>query len=154
MRRCVALLAGIVGCATGQIHVPQADVAQRLDELREQRKIRAVATNGQSVRLALSQTVLIDQNLIDESPLRGSLAELIAGCVAPPDARLDGYALQLEGQPCPLAHAQFLTLGREALETPRRRLGGVIAFWLVFAAVAVVGGVVTLGFCLAGDDRC
>ena len=154
MRWAVAFLAGTVGCASGQLHVPQADVAQRLHELREQRRIRAVATNGESVRLSLNRTLTIDQNAINQSPLRAPLAELIAGCVVGAGARLDGYALELEGQPCPLAHAQFLTVGREALETPSRRVGGHLLFWVVFLAVGLVGGLVTLGLCVAGDDRC
>ncbi len=153
-RLTAAVLAGLLGCATGQVHVPQADVARRLDELRARGRIRAVATNDTRVRIALTRMATIDQNVIDQSPRRAPVSELIAGCVLPVDSQRDGYRLELEGPPCLLANAQFLTLGDEPREPKSRRLGGHVLLWVVIVGVSLVAGLVTLRFCIAGDDHC
>ncbi len=152
----VVLLAGSVGCASGQVHVAQSHVARRLDELREDQHIRVSATNGARVRLSLAREVLADQNVLGESPLRLDVGTLIEGCSLRTPLQMldeDGVRAALDGRPCPLADTQFLTVGRESSGGRRNLLSG----WVY--ALVVIGGVVALslvalGVCLRDGGRC
>ncbi len=155
-RGLVVLLAGCVGCASGQVHVAQSHVARRLDELREDRHIRVSATNGARVRLSLAREVLADQNVLGESPLRLDVGTLIEGCTLRTPLQMldeDGIRAALDGRPCPLADTQFLTVGREPHGGRGSQLSGWVYVLVVIgglAALAVVG----LGVCLRAGGRC
>ncbi len=143
------LLLGVLGCGCSQIHIRQEVVAQQVEALHRGESVRLVATNGSTVRVNGRQSATVDQNTIGQSPIQASVAELIEGCTLPAVLERNGYALRLTGEPCHLAEAQFLTLGRARTRTPRRsrgmsKVGRNILFWVVFGVTSLIVGLVRL----------